>query len=202
MLQIRLCRHLVVSLKKLSRVGSAFRKFSSNEQRGETPAMLLEDEIDEANERYQGHLEIRETENHGYGLFALKDFVPKELVMVGRAIREEPTQTPHSVQTGWHTHVRMDLPARFINHVCGTANVGIVDNNLGAFDFYALCNIAEGDEVRFDYECTEYEIQAFRCTCGSPLCRRILRGFRKNGSRVRAVYGDTYIASYLKGGGR
>ena len=40
----------------------------------------------------------------------------------------------------------MDLPARFINHSC-EANVGITDNNLGAFDFYAIMSIRQGEEL-------------------------------------------------------
>lgn len=40
----------------------------------------------------------------------------------------------------------MDLPARFINHSC-EANVGICDNDLGAFDFISLVPIACGEEL-------------------------------------------------------
>jgi hypothetical protein len=40
----------------------------------------------------------------------------------------------------------MDLPARFINHSC-EANVGIKDNNLGAFDFISLVQVSRGDEL-------------------------------------------------------
>ena len=40
----------------------------------------------------------------------------------------------------------MDLPARFINHSC-EANVGIVDNDVGAFDFLSIKPIFTGEEL-------------------------------------------------------
>lgn len=202
---LRACRCLVVPGKRQIQGATVVsRHFSAQpQQRDKSDATADEndatiEEINEANDRWKGEVEIRLTDDHGWGIYALKDYSPEERVMVGRALRQEPTQDSHTIQTGWDTHVFMDLPARYVNHICGTANLGIVDNEHGAYDFLALCEIAKGDELRWDYECTEYKIPSFQCTCGSPLCRRFLSGYSRNGSRVRAVYGDKYIANYLK----
>ena len=91
----------------------------------------------------------------------------------------------------------MDLPATLINHSCD-ANVGIRDNDLGAYDFFALTDIVEGEELVWDYNASEWEISTpFQCACGSPRCRGRLRGFKHDGEHIRDAYGPFY-ASYLK----
>ncbi len=98
---------------------------------------------------------------------------------------------------GWDDHVRINLPARFINHSCD-ANTGAVKNEFGAYDFVALRTIEEGEELAFNYETTEYIISAFEtCMCGSWNCRKELGGFKKHGEELKEQYG-TYIADYLK----
>jgi hypothetical protein len=91
----------------------------------------------------------------------------------------------------------MDLPARLVNHVCNEANVGIQKNNLGAYDFYALEKIQESQEILWDYECSEYEMEGFVCSCGRSRCRGELRGFREHAAEVIESYGEDYVAPYL-----
>lgn len=185
---LRACR-LLIAPRNHCRV-AAFRRFLGHD------ASL--EEIKEANERCRAEVEIRLTYDHGWGVFALKDYNPDERVMVGKCLKVEEGQGTHTIQVGWDTHIFMDLPARYSNHVCGIANVGIKDNEHDAYDFHAIAPISAGDELRWDYSTSEYEIKNFKCSCGSPLCRRFVKGFRSNGSRVRAVYGEKYIANYLK----
>jgi hypothetical protein len=50
----------------------------------------------------------------------------------------EPTL--HTIQIDWKKHVLTDLPTRFMNRMCGTANVGIDGHNKRwnlLYDFYA-----------------------------------------------------------------
>ena len=83
-------------------------------------------------------------------------------------------------------HVRIDLPARFINHSCD-ANCGVMDNEFGAYDFIARRTIVEGEELSFNYETSEYVISAFEtCMCGAENCRGYVAGF---GMRVRISVG-------------
>jgi hypothetical protein len=107
----------------------------------------------------------------------------------------------------------MDLPARFVNHSCGAANVGIRPGQPGgeqqpatttttaaaipSYDFYALRDIRVDEELLWDYECSEYEISGFECHCGSPDCRGELRGFKVHGREVIRAYGERYVAPYL-----
>ena len=169
--------------------------------------------------------------SRGYGIYANQKFQKNEVVMVGRALHVEDVPGTHTIQIGWDQHAFLDLPARFVNHVCGIANVGIVksihltpsatmastntdnlensaegrsgaddeDNQRVEYYFIALSTIEQGQEILWDYECSEYELagEGFECRCGSTLCRERIRGYKYHHSHVRAAYGDQYIAPYL-----
>jgi uncharacterized protein len=161
----------------------------------------LAGEVQEANDRCAGILEIRSTADgeRGWGLFALRSFLQDQLVMASRGT-DLPRQTSHSIQTGWDRHVHMDLPARFVNHTCGSANVGIRLNQnqpTPSYDFYALRPIEAGDELLWDYECSEYEISDFVCRCGAETCRGTLKGFKHRKDEILKAYGCKYVAPYL-----
>ena len=51
----------------------------------------------------------------------------------------------------------MDLKAILVDHSCD-ANSGVTDNEAGAYDFVALRRIDVGEELFWDYECAEYEV--------------------------------------------
>jgi len=155
----------------------------------------LQGEIDDANKRYSGILKINKAPL-GYGLEASTSFCEGDKVISSKALEVTPRDS-HTVQTGWDRHVRIDLPARFVNHSC-EANLGIRNNNHGAYDFFALKEIEEGSELIWDYEASEYEIGSFEtCLCGSQRCRKSLGGFKKHGEQVKSYYGE-YVADYLK----
>ena len=154
-------------------------------------------DIEESNRRYRGILQICDTKGKGRGLFASKQFVPNDLIMSAKAIAVSDRRCSHSVQTGRDKHVVMDLPAILINHSCD-ANVGIRDNDMGAYDFFAIKNVSEGEELVWDYNASEWEISTpFKCACGSARCRGLLRGFKHDSEHIRRAYGPFY-ASYLK----
>lgn len=176
------------------------RYFQSSSHCCETikPHDLITDESDvsKVNQEYLGRLEIKDTK-YGRGLFALRDYTYGEHVMTGRALDVTSNRCSHSVQTDWDKHALMNFPAVMINHSCD-ANVGIQDNSEGAYDYIALNIIASGEELLWDYETSEFEIENFTCFCGTPICRRKLRGFRYHGEAVRKNYGEDFIAGYLK----
>merc|ERR1712113_631276 len=89
------------------------------------------------------------------GVYSSRDFRRFEKVFSSRVLCLLTERDNHSLQTGWQTHCHVDLPARFINHSC-TANVGIRDNEVGAYDFFALRDVATGQELTWDYEASEY----------------------------------------------
>ena len=179
---------------------SHYMSTTKTEKATPTPNSLfnsLEDEIDDANKRYENILEVIETPNCGWGLRARKTFFKDEKVMSAKALAVVPRNS-HSLQKDWDKHILVDLPTRFINHSC-EANVGIKDNSEGAYDFFALEEIEEGEELFWDYEQAEYEsLGGFQsCMCGVPKCRGLMKGFKDSGDTIKEQYGS-YYANYLK----
>ena len=169
----------------------------SDETQTSTAGEFSSADIEECNSRYRGILQITDTGGKGRGLFASKQFAPDDLIMSAKAVAVSDVRCSHSVQTGWDKHVVMDLPAILINHSCD-ANVGIRDNDMGAYDFFAIKNVSEGEELVWDYNASEWEISTpFQCACGSARCRGLLRGFKHDAGHIRRAYGPFY-ASYLK----
>ena len=156
-----------------------------------------EKDIFRANQKYQGVLRIESVGSRGLGLIALKNFTAGDLVVIGEALNSCGIQGIHTIQTDVKTHTVMDLPARLLNHMCGTANLYVRDNDFAAYNWYAHTDIHRGDELTFDYETTEYEMHGLVCTCGSPICRGKLKGFRHNQENVEKVWQPHHIAGYL-----
>jgi len=146
-------------------------------------------------------VDIKQTSDRGYGLFARRALAPGELAFRGRALKTSSQRDSHSVQIDWDMHVTMDRPAILVNHAC-QANVGIQENELGAYDFFVLRDIPEGSELLWDYEAGEAEIANFTCSCGAPQCRVTLKGFKYHGDQVLQLYGKDFIAPYLLRGKR
>ena len=115
---------------------------------------------------------------------------------MGKALKLSAERDSHSVQIDWNMHATMNLPAIMINHCC-SANVGVKGNAFNAYDFIALRNVEYGEELLWDYEASEYEIDNFSCSCGVPNCRKELRGFKEHGDQVVGLYGEEFIAPYL-----
>ena len=161
------------------------------------------EEISQAREAYRGRIDIRENGERGWGLVALRDFKKGERVMGASWLTTTDEPGSHTIQTNWNQHVYVDLPARYINHFCNHANVGMTlrkaqDEREQGFDFYALRRIQTNEELLWDYETTEFELSSpFACSCGSPDCRGVLSGFRYNGHLVLQAYEEKYIAPYL-----
>lgn len=188
-------------------------------------------EIQRANARTAGSIEIRHVGKIGWGIFAVKDFEVGDLVLHPKVIPAIPsddddaideddnkedvvesaniiipeatlTPTQHTIQIDWTKHVLINLPTRFLNHMCGTANVGINGSSInenGIYDFCALKPIKTGDPITFDYETTEYEMLngGFECACMSPICRGKIRGFKYSGDVMLKAFDKKNIAPYL-----
>jgi hypothetical protein len=153
-------------------------------------------EVAAANMKGKDVWKIKQTSDKGWGIFAESKIPQFTMVFNSLSLSRGTVRSSHSVQLDWETHVHMDLPARFINHSCD-ANVGIVANAEGAFDFWALRDLEVGQELTWDYGGAEFHsISIAQCLCGSPLCRAENIGFEKSHRSVRAQYG-TYYANYL-----
>jgi uncharacterized protein len=143
------------------------------------------------------HIVVKATPDKGIGVFATKHFTRGEIVLVGRGIKILSVRTLHSIQMNLDLHVLLDEPAVFLNHCC-FPNVGVQNNQYDGYNFVALEDIMEGDEIVYDYETTETAFAApFQCECRSSNCRRQLRGFFTLPLEIRERYGK-FIADYLK----
>lgn len=108
------------------------------------------------------------------GVFATRDFKAGEFIGLF-AGDEYDTPSQMSVQFGPNLHVEpeTDLPLRYLNHSC-VPNAFFRGRNL-----YAMERIHEGDEIVFDYNATEYELdEPFECRCDKPGCVRQVKGWK------------------------
>lgn len=142
-------------------------------------------------------LDIAAAGAKGLGVFAAREFLRGETVLVGKAIEYPPERTRMSVQVGWERHVEMDAPATLLNHSCAP-NLGVRDNHWSAFDFVALRDIFAGEELAFDYAMTEYELVAsLSCCCGSSTCVGEIRPWSDRDQKWRGE-NAMWIAAYLQ----
>ena len=140
---------------------------------------------------------ICKTNEKGKGVSA-KGFIKKgEVVVSGKVVKKLKQRTSHSFQVDVDTHVQLDIVSRSINHSC-EPNIGVLNNVSGAYDFIALRDIQNGEEITWDYETTEYiSISVQKCLCGSSVCRKTIKGFIYLSISTILKY-NGFIAEYLK----
>jgi uncharacterized membrane protein YeiB len=110
-------------------------------------------------------------------LHAVRSFAPGEVVfpLEGDSV-EQPTR--FTIQVGPHEHLTPTServsPWKYLNHGCDP-NVSI-DGQRRVI--VARRAIAAGDQLRFDYNTTEWELaESFACSCGAPECVGVVLGF-------------------------
>ena len=133
----------------------------------------------------------------GHGVYALREFVRGETVIVGRAIDHPPGRTRMSVQVDLGRHVEMNAPATLLNHSCAP-NLGVRENEWCAYDFVALRDIPAGEELVFDYAMTEHSLVApLSCCCGSANCQGEIRPWSDRDDEWREQNAN-WLAPYLR----
>lgn len=133
----------------------------------------------------------------GHGVYALREFVRGETVIVGRAIDHPPGRTRMSVQVDLGRHVEMNAPATLLNHSC-EPNLGVRENEWCAYDFVALRDIPAGEELVFDYAMTEHSLVApLSCCCGSANCQGEIRPWSDRGDEW-CEQNAKWLAPYLR----
>jgi len=141
-------------------------------------------------------VEIKQMNGKGLGIFATCDLNSGEQVIIGKPLYTEARRTELSIQVSWDRHLLFDRPAVLENHSCNP-NCGIRNNSFGGFDFIAMRDIAEGEEITWDYAISEYVSMAgVSCRCGSPDCRGTFGGWSTLPEPIRKKYSD-FSASYL-----
>ncbi len=154
--------------------------------------------------RSSGQVEIKKVTPEQWGVFTSRPYTKGSIVVSSNLAEPGSKAKPcsHSIQTNVNEHIMMDAPAILINHSCDP-NVGVAMqlNEGGSYDFVALRDIQEGEELRFDYETTEYVVGAFEdCMCGADNCRGNIKGFKYNKDVLLEQYGGkNIIAAHLMG---
>nr|VFK30772.1 MAG: hypothetical protein BECKMB1821I_GA0114274_10186 [Candidatus Kentron sp. MB]VFK75227.1 MAG: hypothetical protein BECKMB1821H_GA0114242_10186 [Candidatus Kentron sp. MB] len=141
--------------------------------------------------------ELKTTGNRGEGVFATRDFVPGETIMVGRILKRFAENNSHAAQIGENEFVLHSGIIHKINHSC-EPNCGIRVNETGAHDVIVRKPIATGEELTIDYAMRNYRIEFFpeRCLCGAPNCRGRITGWKDLPEARKREY-QGFVASYL-----
>jgi hypothetical protein len=89
----------------------------------------------------------------------------------------------------------------YLNHSCDPNTfIRIVDEQTSSHvDIVARRDIAENEELNFDYASLEYDtIAQVACECGTPLCRGKIHGFRELPEALKEAYRhEGMIPAYL-----
>jgi len=155
--------------------------------------------------------EVRESQIHGRGLFAIADISKHEIVAVkgGHIINREtlrekvtPRLGPVEIQIDKDlfiapvTEEEREDSMLYSNHSCNP-NLGM----RGEITFVAMRDIRAGEELTHDWAMTDDDDYSVECKCGAPNCRKILTGkdWRRPELQARyAGYFSAYIADKIK----
>ena len=97
---------------------------------------------------------------------------------------------PHSI--GVDANGIALTPWIYTNHSCSP------NSSVRGRELVAICPITSGDEITFDYETTEWDMaEPFHCLCGSPDCRKVIKGFKHLGGPTRLKL-RTSLSDYLQ----
>ena len=120
---------------------------------------------------------IKEHPEKGRIVQAERMFLPGELVYSSKIEAQASCRDMYSLQVAEDKHILLDEPANLFCHSC-EPNLRIVDNAVGAFDFYARSIIQIGDELCWHYATTETEVvEDFLCKCGNTWCMGRMQGY-------------------------
>jgi SET domain-containing protein len=142
-------------------------------------------------------IEVKETPSKGKGVYAAKAFKKGEVVLVKRIIEECEGNHEHAAQYGSDRFVVHDEVSQCVNHSC-EPNCGVRVDDSGSRNLVAMRNIAEGEEINFDYAMENYTIDHFpsQCMCGSPHCRGRITGWKDLPKEKKEEY-RPWAAPYL-----
>ena len=150
--------------------------------------------------------EVRESNIHGRGLFAITDIAKNEIVAVkgGHIIsREElrekitPRLGPVEIQIDDDlfiapvTEEEREASMLYSNHSCNP-NLGM----RGEITLVAMRDIRAGEELTHDWAMTDDDDYSVECKCGAPNCRKILTGKDWQHPDLQQRYAG-YFSAYL-----
>jgi SET domain-containing protein len=141
-----------------------------------------------------------------FGVFTKKKFKKGETIFpVKGPVMTTPTRYSFSLDIDKHIDPvqedgQFDL-GHYLNHSCDPNTfVRIVDEQTSShIDIVARRDIAEDEELNFDYASLEYDtIAQVACECDTLLCRGKIHGFRDLPEQIKENYEDEgMIPAYL-----
>lgn len=120
---------------------------------------------------YDKDVEVSDSEC-GKGVFAVRQFLPGELVMeiTGQLVRRKSyVGSDFVMELTKKWSMEPLIPAVYLNHSC-EPNCELIQVTKWSLGLVAICNIEAGSEITFDYRWTPHKWIP-RCRCGSPNCR-------------------------------
>ncbi|MDA9840535.1 SET domain-containing protein-lysine N-methyltransferase [Rubripirellula sp.] len=112
------------------------------------------------------------TNQCGHGVYAVRQFLPGEIVLEveGQFIRHKTYPgSNYLMELTKKWSLEPSIPAVFINHSC-SPNTELVQLSDFEMLIVAICNIEPGTEITFDYGWIAHEWTP-KCKCGAPNCR-------------------------------
>ena len=107
-------------------------------------------------------------------MFSNQDYTIGDVLLNFSALKvlEEPNYL--TIQVGLREHIYLSpVFLQYINHSC-SPNVLF---NTTTMALECVSSILQGDELRFFYPATEWDMaQSFKCNCGSSNCLGLIRG--------------------------
>jgi uncharacterized protein len=150
--------------------------------------------------------EVRESQIHGSGLFAIAAIAKDEMIAVkgghivdGKTLREKitPVLGPVEIQIGDDLFIapvsdeERELSMLYLNHSCDP-NLGVC----GEITFVAMRDIRAGEELTHDWAMTDDDDYSIECNCGAPDCRKALTGKDWQRPDLQTRYAG-YFSAYL-----
>lgn len=140
---------------------------------------------------------LKEFEGKGEGVYTNRTFKKGEIVITGVIEKKLDKNHSHASQVGENEYVFHSGLISKVNHSC-EPNCGIRLNRTGAHDFVAMRDIADCEEITFDYAMRNYGIDYFpkECMCGSDGCRGSITGWKNLPEERKKAY-KGFVAPYL-----
>lgn len=143
---------------------------------------------------------IKETENIGYGVFAIRDIKKDEIIaeFKGPYVKIEDMEGipkdvwDHLFNIGADEYLIVREPAARTNHSCDP-NAGIVRNVFLA----AIKDIKKDEAITFDYSITTADNWSMNCLCGSPQCRKFIGNYKDLSNELKNKY-EKYTPDWIK----
>ena len=117
-------------------------------------------------------VEVRDSKRRGSGVFAMRQFLPGELILEvrGQLLRKKRyAGSTYVMELDEKWYLEPSIPAAFLNHSCNP-NAELVQLTKHTLAIVALVNIEPESEITFDYQ-WEAADWLPRCGCGAPNCR-------------------------------